>query len=130
MLLIQSLKNEFCLDLPLFSKYPDTSINSYFYKMTLFLDDGIFSECFTCKEPSEGFLCDQWDFKSNYFDICDGTDADCMEKGKAKCTYDPYCHGITWKFVDDSTKGVLVCTSPDLVEASIPADQMNICMKC
>ena len=33
--LIQSLKNEFCFDLPLFSKYPDTSINSYFYKMTL-----------------------------------------------------------------------------------------------
>ena len=31
MLLIQSLKNEFCLDLP------DTSINSYFYKMTLYL---------------------------------------------------------------------------------------------
>ena len=32
--LIQSLKNEFCFDLPLFSKYPATSINSYFYKMT------------------------------------------------------------------------------------------------
>ena len=39
MLLIQSLKNEFCLDLPLFSKYPDTSINSYFYKMTLCIVD-------------------------------------------------------------------------------------------
>ena len=33
--LIQSLKNEFCFDLPLFSKYPATSINSYFNKMTL-----------------------------------------------------------------------------------------------
>ena len=33
--LIQSLKNEFCL--PLFSKYPATSKNSYFYKMTLSL---------------------------------------------------------------------------------------------
>ena len=33
--LIQSLKNEFCFDLPLFSKYPATYINSYFYKMTL-----------------------------------------------------------------------------------------------
>ena len=33
--LIQSLKNEFCFDFPLFSKYPATSINSYFYKMTL-----------------------------------------------------------------------------------------------
>ena len=33
---IQSLINEFCFDLPLFSKYPATSINSYFYKMTLF----------------------------------------------------------------------------------------------
>ena len=33
--LIQSLKNEFCIDLPLFSKYPATSINMYFYKMTL-----------------------------------------------------------------------------------------------
>ena len=54
--LIQSLKNEFCFDLPMFSKYPAhgealgpsgenfeshltspwaTSINSYFYKMTL-----------------------------------------------------------------------------------------------
>ena len=33
--LFQSLKNEFCFDLPLFSKYPATSINSYFYKMTL-----------------------------------------------------------------------------------------------
>ena len=33
--LIQSLKNEFCFDLPIFSKYPATSINSYFYKMTL-----------------------------------------------------------------------------------------------
>ena len=31
---IQSIKNEFCFDLPLFSKYPATSINSYFYKMT------------------------------------------------------------------------------------------------
>ena len=28
--LIQSLKNEFCFDLPSFSKYPATSINSYF----------------------------------------------------------------------------------------------------
>ena len=36
--LIQSLKNEFCFDLPMFSKYPATSINSYFYKMTLELD--------------------------------------------------------------------------------------------
>ena len=38
--LIQFLKNEFCFDLPMFSKYPSTSINSYFYKMTLwvFLD--------------------------------------------------------------------------------------------
>ena len=33
--LIQSLKNEFCFDLPMFSKYLATSINSYFYKMTL-----------------------------------------------------------------------------------------------
>ena len=33
--LIQSLKNEFWFDLPLFSKYPATSKNSYFYKMTL-----------------------------------------------------------------------------------------------
>ena len=33
--LIKSLKNEFCFDLPMFSKYPATSINSYFYKMTL-----------------------------------------------------------------------------------------------
>ena len=32
---IQSLKNEFCFDLPMFSKYPATSLNSYFYKMTL-----------------------------------------------------------------------------------------------
>ena len=32
--LIQSLKNEFSFDLPKFSKYPATSINSYFYKMT------------------------------------------------------------------------------------------------
>ena len=36
--LIQSLKNVFCFDLPMFSKYPATSINSYFYKMTLYLD--------------------------------------------------------------------------------------------
>ena len=33
--LVQSLKSEFCFDLPLFSKYPATSINTYFYKMTL-----------------------------------------------------------------------------------------------
>ena len=33
--LIQYLKNEFCFDLPMFSKYPATSINSYFYKTTL-----------------------------------------------------------------------------------------------
>ena len=33
--LIQSLKNEFCFDLPMFSKYPATSINNYFFKMTL-----------------------------------------------------------------------------------------------
>ena len=33
--LIMSLKNEFCFDLPMFSKYPDTSINRYFHKMTL-----------------------------------------------------------------------------------------------
>ena len=33
--LIQSLKIKFCFDLPMFSKYPATSINSYFYKMTL-----------------------------------------------------------------------------------------------
>ena len=33
--LLQSLKNEFCFDLPMFSKYPATPINSYFYKMTL-----------------------------------------------------------------------------------------------
>ena len=32
---IQSLINEFCLDLPLFSTYLATSINSYFYKITL-----------------------------------------------------------------------------------------------
>ena len=35
--LIQSLKNEFSFDLPMFSKYPATSINSYFYKMTLYM---------------------------------------------------------------------------------------------
>ena len=33
--LIQFSKNEFCFDLPMFSKYPATFINSYFYKMTL-----------------------------------------------------------------------------------------------
>ena len=33
--LIQSLKNEYCFDLPMFSKYPAISINSYFNKMTL-----------------------------------------------------------------------------------------------
>ena len=27
-----SLKNEFCFDMPMFSKYPATSLNSYFYK--------------------------------------------------------------------------------------------------
>ena len=27
----------YCFDLPLFSKYPATSINSYFYKMTLLM---------------------------------------------------------------------------------------------
>ena len=32
---IQYLKNEFCFDLPLLSKYLATSINSYFYKITL-----------------------------------------------------------------------------------------------
>ena len=37
--LIQPLKNEFCFDLPRFSKYPATSINSYFYKMTLYEDN-------------------------------------------------------------------------------------------
>ena len=31
------IKNEFCFDLPMFSKYLATSINSYFYKMTLLL---------------------------------------------------------------------------------------------
>ena len=35
--LIQSLENDFCFDLPLLSKYPATSIKSYFYKMTLFV---------------------------------------------------------------------------------------------
>ena len=35
--LIQSLENEFCFDLPIVSEYPATSINSYFYKMTLVL---------------------------------------------------------------------------------------------
>ena len=35
--LIQSLKNEFCFNLRMFSKYPATSINSYFYKMTLII---------------------------------------------------------------------------------------------
>ena len=35
--LLQSLKNEYCFDLPLFSKYPTTSIKSYFYKMTNFI---------------------------------------------------------------------------------------------
>ena len=35
MQLIQSLKNEFWFDLPMFSKYRATTINSYFYKMTL-----------------------------------------------------------------------------------------------
>ena len=38
--LIQSLKNEFCFDLPMFSKYPATSINRYFYKMTLLTQKG------------------------------------------------------------------------------------------
>ena len=33
--LIQPLKTDFFINLPLFSKYPATSINSYFYKMTL-----------------------------------------------------------------------------------------------
>ena len=28
-------KNELCLDMPMFSKYLATSINSYFFKMTL-----------------------------------------------------------------------------------------------
>ena len=35
--LIESLKTEFCFDLFMFSKYPATSINCYFYKMTLLL---------------------------------------------------------------------------------------------
>ena len=35
MRLIQSLKNDFSFHLPLFSKYPATSINRYFYKMNL-----------------------------------------------------------------------------------------------
>ena len=43
--LIQSLKNEFCFDLPLFSKYPATFINSYFYKMTLIQKKGSISGC-------------------------------------------------------------------------------------
>ena len=42
--LIQSFKNKFCFDLPLFSKYPDTSINSYFYKITLFVYAGFFGQ--------------------------------------------------------------------------------------
>ena len=32
-------KNELCFDLPLFSKYTATSLNSYFYKMTLHLSN-------------------------------------------------------------------------------------------
>ena len=39
--LIQSLKNEICFDLPLFSKYPATSINRYFYKMTLIIREAL-----------------------------------------------------------------------------------------
>ena len=38
--LIQTLKNEFFFDLPLFSKCPATSINSYFNKMTLSIVNG------------------------------------------------------------------------------------------
>ena len=47
--LIQSLKNEYCFDLPLFSKYPTTSIKSYFYKMTnfIFRTPGLYCICYT-----------------------------------------------------------------------------------
>ena len=42
----QSLTNEFCFDLPMFSKYPATSINSYFYKMTLINNGVVCCEAF------------------------------------------------------------------------------------
>ena len=45
--MIQSLKNEFCFDLPMFSKYPATSKNSYFYKMTLFQLEVCLINCLT-----------------------------------------------------------------------------------
>ena len=42
--LIQSLKNEFRFDLPLFLMYPATSINSYFYKITLHVTHFVYQE--------------------------------------------------------------------------------------
>ena len=59
--LIQSLKNEFSFDFPIFSKYPATSINSYFYKMTLCNNEQI----------STKFLFMSWtDYSNKPWDFC------------------------------------------------------------
>ena len=81
--------------------------------------------------PQEGKWCkDSVDADNlEYRNICDGSNTDCVLKGKEKCHSDPNCHGImyngSWGL---AFKGVKVCKTKALITK--PEKDWSVYLKC
>ena len=88
--------------------------------------------CYTTTTPAKNKWCKDWAEIDQYLNICDGSIADCVSKGKEKCWSDTNCFGITFPFTDNSwingKKGVAICQSMELISKSVGG--WNMFMKC
>ena len=92
----------------------------------------ILEPCYTKITTAKNEWCKDWAEFDEYKNICDGSIADCVSKGKQKCWSDPNCFGITYPYTDNSwlngKKGVATCQSTEIISKS--GEGWNMFMKC
>ena len=103
-----------------------------YYIIFIFYSFVILEPCYTKITTAQNEWCKDWAEFDEYKNICDGSIADCVSKGKQKCWSDPNCFGITYPYTDNSwlngKKGVATCQSTEIISKS--GEGWNMFMKC
>merc|ERR1712126_82855 len=96
------------------SKAPDFVMDVYCLPLG---STGSPSNAYTRIGTYSTFVC-EYTYDSNYFNICDGTEEDCLNKALEKCTLDQSCFGFAVPYNNFSQKGVYKCIHNSLSKAT------------
>jgi len=96
------------------SKAPDFVMDVYCLPLG---STGSPSNAYTRIGTYSTFVC-EYTYDSNYFNICDGTEEDCLNKALEKCSLDQSCFGFAVPYNNFSQKGVYKCIHNSLSKAT------------